>query len=203
MSTRIVLAVTALMVALVALAGCSSPAFDASGPCTTDGSAPGAYPDLEAQIPPSFQGASPERLDSGRNCTQTALGTLWTDGLRELKFAGGVWKTGAESGVTLALFHAPGLTASKVETFFEAGARTAPKTGDLRTTTPTIDGAQAYRLDLSNGGYLQSIVSLPGPATDDVRVVLVSSAPREVADQAAHDATVATALETFTGAAGS
>src|SRR6478752_2725561 len=52
---------TAVALALVLLtctvAACAAPAasFDPTGTCTADGSAPGAYPDLEALIPSTYQ----------------------------------------------------------------------------------------------------------------------------------------------------
>ena len=46
---------------------------------TADGSAPGAYPELEELVPPSFEERAPDRLDSGRNCTDENLGTLAGD----------------------------------------------------------------------------------------------------------------------------
>ena len=52
------------------------PSFDPTGDCTTDGRAPGAYPDLEALVPTKFMNAAPGTLDSGRNCTATNLGSL-------------------------------------------------------------------------------------------------------------------------------
>ena len=61
-----------LAVALAA-AACSSgppPSFDPTGDCTTDGRAPGSYPDLEALVPTKFMDVAPGTLDSGRNCTR-------------------------------------------------------------------------------------------------------------------------------------
>ena len=65
----IALRAAVLVTALALLLGaCAAPAasFDPTGACTGDGSAAGAYPDLEALIPTQYHGAAPERLDSGR-----------------------------------------------------------------------------------------------------------------------------------------
>jgi hypothetical protein len=43
---RFVLAVTLVAIVASACGAGASPSFDATGPCTADGSAPGAYPDL-------------------------------------------------------------------------------------------------------------------------------------------------------------
>jgi hypothetical protein len=189
-----------IVAALVALAGCG-PAFDPSGACTTDGSQPGAYPDLEALVPTSFEGRAPDRLDSGRNCTEERLGSLWDDGIRELRYAGGLWSRGSESGATLAVFDGDGLTRDRLAAFYEAGARAAPDTADLRVTEPAVAGEAAKRLDLDNDGYLQTVVVFPGPS-GTLRAALVSSAARDVPDPAAHEAAVSAALEAFGGTTG-
>src|ERR1044072_4503830 len=53
------LSAAALVPVLLActFAACGAPAasFDPTGACTADGSAPGAYPDLEALIPSTYQ----------------------------------------------------------------------------------------------------------------------------------------------------
>ena len=49
----------ALLAIVLIVAGCSGNAaasFDPNGPCTTDGSAAGAYPDLEARVPTELPG---------------------------------------------------------------------------------------------------------------------------------------------------
>jgi hypothetical protein len=181
----------------VVLVGCQ-PAFDPAGPCTVDGNQPGAYPDLEALVPTAFQGRAPDRLDSGRNCTEERLGSLWTDGIRELRFAGGLWSLGAESGATLAVFDGEGLSRDRLAAFYEAGARAAPDTAEFSITEPTVDGEVAKRLDLDNDGYLQTVVVFPGPS-GTLRAALVSSAARDIPDPAAHEANVASALEAFAG----
>ena len=80
--------VRAARVLTVLLAACGA-TFDPTGPCTADGSAPGAYPELEAAIPKTFRGAAPADLDSGRACTPDGLGTLAAHGVKEIRFAGG------------------------------------------------------------------------------------------------------------------
>lgn len=182
---------------LVLTAAACAPGFDPSGPCTTDGFAAGAYPELEALVPTSFRDRGPDRLDSGRNCTEARLGTLWGTGLRELRFAGGLWELGSESGATLAVFTAEGLTADGLADFYEAGAREAPDTSAFERTSVTIDGATGHRLDLDNDGYLQTVVTWPDGDDGPIRVVLVSSAARDVADPAGHSATVDEAIAAF------
>lgn len=191
----------AVLAAVVALAvvGCggSGATFSPDGPCVVDGRVPGAYPDLEALVPAELDGRPPDRLDSGRNCSDANLGTLAGAGIEEIRFAGGLWERGVESGTTLAVFEADGLTAAAMLDFYEAGARTAPDTEDLETTDVTVSGRGGGRLDLTNDTYLQSIVTWPSPDGATVRVALVSSSARDVEDPGAHDAAVVAAVEAF------
>ena len=73
---RVGLFVLAVALSGAACSGGPPPSFDPTGDCTTDGRAPGAYPDLEALVPTKYQGVAPGTLDSGRNCTVTNLGSL-------------------------------------------------------------------------------------------------------------------------------
>ena len=75
----------ALVLALVlAACGTATPvaSFDPASACTTDGRMPGAYPELEALLPAAYEGKAPATVDSGRNCTPAALGTLRRRGHR-------------------------------------------------------------------------------------------------------------------------
>jgi len=185
----------------LAVAGCGLMAgatFDPTGPCVSDGRAPGAYPDLEALVPATLDGRPPDRLDSGRNCSAGNLGTLGGHGIDEVRFAGGLWERGAESGTTLAVFTADGLTADWLGEFYENGARQSRKTSDIVITHPTVGGGQAFRMDLVNDGRLQTIVTLDGDEPGLVRVALVSSAARDVGEKSAHEASVTAALEALT-----
>src|SRR5215213_3619796 len=65
--------VLALAVLVGACAGGAEASFDPTGPCLTDGSAAGAYPDLEALVPTTYEGRAPDTLDSGRHCSSEEL----------------------------------------------------------------------------------------------------------------------------------
>ena len=78
--------------------------FDPGGPCTTDGPAPGAYPELEALIPTTYEERA-ERLDSGRNCTRQPR-VARAAGIDEVRFAGGTWDLGGYRAAALAVFSA-------------------------------------------------------------------------------------------------
>lgn len=189
-----------LLAVLIAMLGaCASTPFDPAGPCTVDGRAAGAYPDLEALVPREFRGAAPNRIDSGRNCTEAALGSFVVHGVRELRFAGATWDLGSGGGVSLAVFEADGLETSWVSEFFESGARSARRTETVETgVTELPDGSSAFRLDTLNGESFQTVIAWPGG--DRVRVALIASFIREVETREGHDAVVADAVvATFPG----
>lgn len=187
------------LVVVAVTAGCApgGPAFDPTGPCVADGQAPGAYPELEALVPAEFEGKPADRLDSGRNCTPDALGPLADSGVEEVRFAGGLWELGSESGATLAVFTGEGLTAEILGRFYHEGADEARKTEGVVGGTTTVAGRPGYRLDLTNDGYLQTVVTWPSADGSVVQAALVSSAARDVEDPDAHDAIVDRAVTAF------
>lgn len=169
------------MIAIAGItAGCSGrtvPSFDPSGPCSSDGSAPGAYPDLEARIPATLLGAGPGRLDSGRHCTAAELGSLAAAGFTEIRFAGGTWSFGAERAAALAVFTAPGLTADDMAEFYLAGATAAARTTLLAGTAVTLAGRPGRRLDTETSSRLQTVEVWPATVPDTVNVVITNELP--------------------------
>lgn len=174
----IVMAVALSLGALVA--ACSSgPAqsFDPTGPCTTDGSAPGAYPDLEARIPTTYEGQGPGQLDSGRHCTPENLGSLVAAGIDEVRYAGGTWDFGGDRAAALAVFQADGLTADLIADFYARSARAADRTTVTGESTPTVAGRPGHRLDTMTGSRTQTIVVWPSADADIVDVVITNDLP--------------------------
>jgi hypothetical protein len=167
--------------AAIVIAGCDGAAavssFDPSGPCTVDGRAPGAYPDLESLVPKIYQGVAPATLDSGRNCTPANLGSLTKSGIAEVRFAGGTWTFGAERAAALAVFRSKGLTADALATFYMESAAAASRTQLVAGTTPTIAGRQGRRLDTQTGERLQTVVVWPAADADTVNVVITNDLP--------------------------
>ena len=184
------------MLAAGACSALGGASFDPSGPCVADGRLPGAYPELEALVPTALDGRAPDRLDSGRNCSAANLGTLADDGIEEVRFAGGL-ERGAERVSPSS--RPTAYTAEKLGRFYEDGARESGKTSDIEVGRPTIDGRSAYRLDLVNDGRLQTIVAVDTDTAGLVRVALVSSAARDVGEEAAHDQAVTAALDALGG----
>jgi len=186
------LAARSFSVLLVALLGaavgaCSGPpaaSFDPIGLCTMDGSAPGAYPELEALVPVRYMDVAPGTLDSGRNCSAANLGSLANLGINEVRFAGGTWTFGAERASVLAVFTAPGLTAEALADLYLESARTANRTKILGATTPTIEGRSARRLDTQTGPRLQTVLVWPSATTDRVNVVITNDLPDARIDDA-------------------
>jgi hypothetical protein len=162
-------AMAGALVAGVVLAACSGSdvpivSFDPSTPCTTDGQQPGAYPELEALLPGTWNDRAPDSLDSGRTCTTEALGSLATHGIEELRFAGATWPVGPSSGFTFAVFEAVGLDAGRVVDFYEAGSRSVRPGDEYRTTDTAVGGRPAVRLDVTGSdGSSQTVVAWPGP----------------------------------------
>ena len=186
------LLVVILAAILVAVCGPgSAQSFDPGGPCGNDGRAAGAYPDLEARLPTTFEGAAPGSLDSGRHCSEGALGSLIVHDVAGVQFAGATWDLGGGDGISSAIFGLPNrdLPADWIAEFYEIGARTAKRTENIEASRPTMPGpGQVFRLDTLNDLSLQSVVVWQdGPL---VRVVLVATAVAPDASRAAHDALV-------------
>jgi hypothetical protein len=195
---RILRARAALVAAVLVVAACTGggATFQPSGPCTSDGQRSGAYPTLEALVPTALGGRKPDRLDSGRSCSDRGLGTLKTHGVTELRFAGGLWHLGSNSGTTLVVFDSPtSLQASWLGEFYEASARAANKTENIQTKPVDVNGAAGFRLDTLNGDSYQTVVVWPRGGR--VVAALIGSSVREVKTREAHDQAVNAALAAF------
>jgi hypothetical protein len=185
---------TQLALALL-IVGCSTggPAFDPTGPCTTDGQVAGAYPILEALVPKQLAGRAPDRLDSGRSCSDSALATLTAHGVTELRFAGGLWELGKNSGTTLVVFDSPvPLQPEWLAELYEAGARAARNTSGIEPSRVQLGNAKAFRLDTLNDDSYQTVVTWS--AGSHVVAALVGSSVHEVPSRAAHEQRVTDAL---------
>jgi hypothetical protein len=194
---RHVASLVAVILASAIVAGGCAASFDPDGPCVTDGRVPGAYPSLEALVPRDLGGQAPTTVDSGRNCTERALGSLVRHGVDELRFAGATWETGTSSGVTLAVLEAPDLTAEWVHEFYRLGAENARNTESVDASAFEVAGKPGFRIDTLNGESYQTVIDWQDG--DRVRVVLVSSFVRQVTSRSEHEATVSAAMETATG----
>jgi hypothetical protein len=177
MSPRSIAAIAAVSFILVSCGPTPAVSFDPSGACTADGSAPGAYPDLEALIPATFRDEGPATLDSGRHCSGPSLGSLASAGIAEIRFAGGTWSFGGERAAVMAVFEAPGLTADALADFYASSARTANRTQVLAESTPTIVGRGGRRLDTKTGERVQTVVVWPSAEVDRVNVVITNDLP--------------------------
>jgi hypothetical protein len=172
-----VLLVAVLGVAVAACGGSSIPvvSFDPASACTTDGRMAGAYPDLEAVLPTWYAGQAPDSVDSGRNCTQEALGTLAAAGIDGVRFAGATWDLGGGTALTVAMFEADGLTPARMIEFYETTARANRKTEKLVTAEATVGGQAGRRLDvLQSDGTGQTIVAWPSGVDGRVNVLLAA-----------------------------
>jgi hypothetical protein len=163
---------------VAACGGGGAPAsFDVAAGCPAEGRAAGAYPDLEARIPKTYEGRGPDSLDSGRHCDPASLGSLAEAGFDEVRFAGGTWDLGGYRAAALVVFEAPGLTAQQVADFYGASAVGANRTQVTAKSTPEITGRQGYRLDTETGDRLQTVVTWPAEDKDHVNVVITNDLP--------------------------
>ena len=194
-----VLVLIASVLSLAGLLGACSSQFDPAGPCTTDGSASGAYPDLEAQVPRAFRGNPPGEVDSGRACTADGLGTLQSHGITEMRFAGSTWTTGTDSGLSLAMFRSEGgtpLTRDWLIEFYETGAKGGKNVDSVETTDYPVDpGVLGRRLDVLNGESFQSVVVWERGGR--IEAAIVANFVREIQTRAAHDEVVRDAVDAW------
>lgn len=177
----------ALALVLVVAAACSgSPAtsFDPTGPCTTDGSAPGAYPQLESLVPETYEKRAPDRLDSGRNCSAENLGSLAAEGIDEIRFAGGTWEFGSDIAAVLAVFDAQGLTVDTMAEWWRSTAGDSSRTQILGVSDVKVAGHDVRRLDTKTGERFQSVLVWEGPQPGQVFVVLSHNLPDPKIDSA-------------------
>jgi len=184
-----------LVAALLVVAACAGKPFSTDGPCEVDGALPGAYPALEAPLPLEFEGRAADIRNSGRNCTDDALGTLKTHGVDELRFGGATWDFGGGRAATFAVMALPDepLPVEWIEELYEYGARTGRKTDNVEVTRPTIEGiGPVFKLEVLNDLSLQTIVVWPDG--DRVRDLLVSTQVTPSASRADHDAFLTRAL---------
>jgi len=167
----------AMAVFLVGCTGAAGPSFEPPGPCTADGSAQGAYPDLEALVPTAYEKRSPNRLDSGRNCSDENLGSLADEGIDEIRFAGGTWEFGSDIAAVLAVFAADSLTVDALADWWESTARASSRTQILRSTSAEVAGRTVHRLDTKTGERIQSVLVWAGDEPGQVNVVLSHNLP--------------------------
>ena len=170
----------AILVAAAVLGACGSSipvvSFDPSSACTSDGRQPGAYPELEALLPSTYQGKAPDNVDSGRNCTPGLAGRA--GGRRDRRRPGSPGRPGASAArpaLTVAVFEGDGLDAEAMRSFYEQSASTDRHTEKLSSSDVTVAGTAGRRLDvLASNGAGQTIVAWPADRPDTVFVLLAS-----------------------------
>ncbi|MBI2782362.1 MAG: hypothetical protein HYX55_11290 [Chloroflexi bacterium] len=162
--------------------------------------APGTLPGLEALLPRVMIQRAPDTVDSGWNCTATALGSYVAHGVTKLQFAGATWEQPNGGGIVTAILSLPSgpLDAAWVEEFYTAGAVAGKQTGAVKTDRPTYQVAgQVFRLETINDLSLQTVVIWPaGPY---VHVVIVATQVSPDAVRADHDDRVRIAVEVAAG----
>ena len=196
------IAIALLALLAVVVGACAK--FDGSEPCTSDGTGPGAYPELEAMVPKLFRAAAPSQLDSGRTCSTDGLTTLKGHGIDELRYAGGTWQTGTDSGLSLATFTSFGPTALRpewVSEFYETGARNGKNVDTVDTSAyPVADGITGRKIDVLNDESYQSVIVWE--RNGRIEVALVADFIREIQTKAAHEQVVRQAVDAWLAADG-
>jgi hypothetical protein len=129
---------------------------------------PGSYPVLEARIPRTVAGVAPDRVDSGRFCSEKTLGSIHASGISEVRFGGGRWSVGDSSGLELGVFSAPGLTATALAEWYRTSAEASEGVAVTAARDELVAGRAGYRLELARGDSRQVIVVWPSA---DGRVV--------------------------------
>jgi hypothetical protein len=177
------------LAAVVALnsIGCSATPPDGSRPCDPSidvQRAVGFDPALEALLPLDGWGSAPTVVDSARECSEKRLGPLWGAGIRELRSAGAQFDTGDQTGYTLVVYRADGLTLTALSAAFEAGASVGRKTQDIRITEPLLRGRPSFHMVLLNGDHRQVVTLFQVPGEAEVRGILAS----DISDAAIQEA---------------
>jgi hypothetical protein len=193
----------AAVVALAA-AGCGSGGASVAptGPCVVDGRAAGAYPDLEALLPRGLIERAPDSVDSGRSCTDEALGTFKSHGVTELRYAGATWNQGQSDATVVAVLSTPEgqprLEERWVEEFYGTGALNGRKTDNIETSRPTFAGAgEVFRIDTLNDLSLQTVVIWTQEGVN--HVVIVATQVQPGASRDAHNERVRIGVEVAAG----
>lgn len=144
----------------------------------------GFYPDLEAHLPSSLSGAGPTSRDSGRYCSSKTLGPLQAVGHDEVRFAGETFPDTSQSGMSLVVYSAPGLTADQVGDAFRTGAGTGRKVEVVSDGPFTVAGRAGRRLEVINGDARQVVVVWPAAERDLVRIVIAADVSNQAIDGA-------------------
>ena len=195
------LGVLAIAILALVLQGCGGDlAGGPLGPCGDDARSAGGFPELEALLPASMApgAVAPDRVDSGRSCSEMALSTLKTHGVTELRYAGATWEYGQSEATVVAVLATPNwvpmLEEAWVEEWYEQGARNGKKTDNVETSRPTIgEAGEVFRVDALNDLSLQTVVTWQDPGSL-THVVVVASDVAPGKERAAHDERVELAV---------
>ena len=190
----------AVLALALALAACGT-ALEGGplGPCGDDARAVGGFAELEVLLPRTLgpDGTAADRVDSGRSCSEAALGTLKAHGVTELRFAGATWEDSQSEATVIAVLATPSwvplLQEAWVEEWYEQGARAGKKTDNIEVSRPTIgDAGEVFRLDTVNDLSFQTVVAWETAGLHHVVIVASDVAPLK--DRATHDAKVGAAV---------
>jgi hypothetical protein len=170
---RIVLLGVAAGMLSTACAG--TPASSSAGACA-DLQTPGVFPELERLVPRSVGDTAVTRLESGRSCSDQALGSLAGAGIHELRFAGAVVRFSLDdsTGVTVSVYRAPGLTIDLLADVFANGAGTSRSVSGVHAARSVIGGRAGVRIDAIAAGQDETVFVWPSaePETFDAVIAI-------------------------------
>jgi hypothetical protein len=183
-------AVALAALSVIGLSGCgplgAAPSLDPSAPCggAEEQRMAGFHPDLEALLPTTIDGVALRQLESGRYCSERALGLLAAAGFTEVDFAGATWSDDDETGLAIAVYRAPGLTLDAVADSFARGADDARSVNQVHATPLEIEGRPAVRIDAIMRETPQSVYLWPADQPDLILAVIGSGVDEAELDAA-------------------
>jgi hypothetical protein len=191
-----IIAIAVVLAPALAACGSAEPS-GVLGPCGDDARSIGGYPVMEALLPTALVTRAPDKVDSGRSCSDAALGTLTSHGIHELRFAGATWNQGGSDATVIAVLATPSEQPlpqeAWIEEFYAAGAVAGKHTGAVTTDRPTMQGAgEVFRIETINDLSLQTVVIWEDHGL--IHVVIVATMVDPNASRAAHDERVAIAV---------
>ena len=124
-------------------------------------------------------------LSGGTSSTASWVKTS-TRFARRFRFgsAGAQFDTGDQTGYTLVVYRADGLTLTALSAAFEAGASVGRKTQDIRITEPLLRGRPSFHMVLLNGDHRQVVTLFQVSGEAEVRGILAS----DISDAAIQEA---------------
>ena len=147
---------------------------------------PGSYPALEARLPSAVAGVAPDRVNSGRFCSERTLGSIHRAGITEVRFAGEKAQVVDRRRLRPGARRVPvaGLTAAAQAAEYERSAAAGGEVTVTAVRDVVVDGRPGHRLELAHGDARQVIIIWPSADGTAVQSVTGLAVTDELIDQA-------------------